>query len=125
MELNLDWRGYSSEIWDDVSYEIRPLKVWAFQELLSFWETSGRQAEGEEAVIRVSPSDSAGLMAVAKRIFPDHVRKLSGLTVVEEGRKRKATLESLCEETAMMQLAGEIVSRLIAISEISGNDEKN
>ncbi len=125
MELNLDWRSITSAIWPEVCYEIRPLKVWAFQELLTFWESHGREREGEKPVIRIAPVDGVKLMAVAKTIFPEHVRGLRGLNLTQEGETREATLDALCEETALMHLAGEIITQLMAISEVNKGDEKN
>ncbi len=125
MELDLDWRRENSAVWPEVSFEIRPLKVWAFQELLAHWECQSEEQPGEPGAMRVSASQGVKLMEVARRIFPDHVRGLDGMTAVRDGRDCEVTVDMLCEETQMLPLAGEIVSRLVAISEIGSSGEKN
>lgn len=125
MELNLEWRGWSSESWPEVRCELRPLKVWAFQELLSAWEVEGKPLGEAETRPAATQIKGARLMAVARRILPDHVRALEGVTVRLDGQTAPASLEQLCEETALMALAGEILSRLVAISEITEAEQKN
>lgn len=125
MECNLDWRTENSALWPGVTYQIRPLKVWAFQELLAFWEAHGAEPPPGGGKVTLPPSRGLQLMAVAKAIFAEHLRNLSGLTVVREGERAEAGPETLCEETPLMPLAGEIISRLIAISEVSPAAEKN
>ena len=123
MEVNLDWRRQESAQWPEVGYEIRPLRVWAFQELMAFWE--GPEGDPETPTLRISPMRSFELLHVAKRIFPDHVRNLTGLTLLRDGATVPATPEALCEEAPLLPLAGEIISRLVAISEIGAAAEKN
>ena len=125
MELNLDWRREVSQVWPSVSYELRPLKVWAFQELLDYWDHHGRSGSDEVTEDTARPSAGVKLMDVAGRIFPEHVRGVQGLTVHGEGHSGEAKVEMLCEETQLLPLAGEIVSRLVAISEVGPQDEKN
>lgn len=125
MDINLDWRREASALWPEVSYEIRPLKVWAFQELLGFWEQHGRPEVEDDATPRTGAAEGVLLVDVAKRIFPEHVRALQGVSLVQEGQSRPVPVEALCEETSLLKLAAEIVSRLIAISEISRDEEKN
>jgi len=132
MELNLDWRRCRSALWPDVSYEIRPLRVWAFQELATFWEAQGA---GRAAAAAVEGGGSGGaapglaatarLMEVARRIFPEHVRALAGLHVRGEGGTAAPAVSDLCEETALLPLAAEIVAGLVAISALDGAAEKN
>lgn len=124
MELNLDWRRETSAVWPEVGYELRPLKVWAFQELLDYWEQHNRKGAEADSPPSVSAVDGVKLMDVARRIFPDHVRALEGLQILREGQTGAATVEVLCEETQLLPLAGEIISRLVAISEIGIADEK-
>jgi len=124
MELNLDWRRERSARLDAVSYEIRPLKVWAFQELMAFWESQPREGEGP-ARLRLTPVQSLGLVDLARRIFPDHVRNLSGISLRREGSSAPAGPLDLCEEAPLLELAGEVLGRLVAISELSPADEKN
>ena len=123
MEVNLDWRRQESAQWPEVGYEIRPLRVWAFQELMAFWE--GPEGAPENPTHHISPMRSFELLQVAKRIFPDHVRNLTGLTLLRDGETVPATPEGLCEEAPLLPLAGEIISRLVAISEMGAAAEKN
>ncbi len=123
MELNLDWRRETSTVWPEVSYELRPLRVWAFHELLAYWQSCGVDAPAGSAV-RLTPAQGLGLMSVARRIFPEHVRGLEGVVLVQGGERTPAPLEALCEEAALLPLAGELVSRLVALSEIPPAAEK-
>jgi len=123
MELNLDWRRETSSVWPDVSYELRPLRVWAYHELLAFWQECGMN-DGKNSA-RLSPAQGAALMTVAKRILPEHVRGLQGVVLVREGARQPAAVEELCEEAALMPIAGEIVARLVARTEIAPAAEKN
>jgi len=119
MQIDLDWRRERSALWPEVSYEIRPLRVWAFQELMAYWERQA--APGTEGT---GAADGLALLAVARRIFPDHVRDVQGLTLTREGETAPATPEALCEEAPLAPLAGEIVARLVAASEIGDDAEK-
>ncbi len=124
MELNLDWRRETSALWPEVSYELRPLRVWAFHELLAYWQECG--VDGRDgAPVRLTPAQGLGLMAVARRILPEHVRALEGVLLVQGGERAPASLDALCDEAALIPLAGEIVSRLVARSEIPLAAEKN
>ena len=91
----------------------------------AFCQSHGGSGPNDGATPAAVPSNSVKVIEVAKRIFPDHVRGLAGLTIVQDGEGREATPEGLCEETALLPLAGEIISRLIAVSEIAESDEKN
>ncbi len=125
MEFNLEWRHRTSSVWPDVGYEIRPLKVWAFQELLAYWEENGSPAgEASQGHGGIAVKNTR-LMEIAKRVFPDHVRNLEGISLRENGKSEPATVERLCEETLFMPLAGELISSLIAISETGEEEEKN
>ena len=73
----------------------------------------------------VSPVESLKLMEVARRIFPDHVRGLEGIDLVRDGERHPASLDDLCEEAPLIELAGEILGRLVSISDFQGESEKN
>ena len=125
MELNLDWRREQSGRLNMVSYEIRPLKVWAFQELMAFWEGQPREMADGQARVRISPAQSLPLIDLARRIFPEHVRNLSGIALRREGSSAPASPLDLCEEAPLLELAGEVLGRLVAISDLNATDEKN
>ena len=125
MELNLDWRREASARLVEVSYEIRPLKVWAYQELMAFWEERPRQTGEGRAVTQISAAEGLKLMDVARRIFPEHVRALEGITLRREGAVHPVALEDLCGESPLIELAGEILARLVAISDLAPGDAKN
>jgi hypothetical protein len=125
MELNLDWRREDSARLAGVSYELRPLKVWAFQELMAFWDQQPRESGEGPARVRISPAQSLKLVDLARRIFPDHVRNLSGITLQRDGVRGPAAPLDLCEESPLLELAGEVLGRLVAISELAPGDEKN
>jgi hypothetical protein len=125
MELNLDWRREQSARLGAVSYEIRPLKVWAFQELMAFWESQPRETADGQSRVRISPAQSLHLVDLARRIFPDHVRNLSGIALRRDGASAPAAPLDLCDEAPLLELAGEVLGRLVAISELNPGDEKN
>jgi hypothetical protein len=124
MELNLEWRRHASAVWPEVSYELRPLRVWAFHELLAYWQECGVDTRAPGPV-GLTPAQGLGLMTVARRIFPEHVRGLEGVVLVQGGERAPASLDALCEEAALLPLAGEMISRLVALSEIGPGAEKN
>lgn len=136
MELNLDWQRCTSAVWPEVGYELRPLRVWAFQELLAFWEAQAPPPSAEATPTDAAPdaarprpgaptlAATARLMDVARRIFPEHVRGLSGLQVRGEAGTALVAVADLCEETALLPLAAEIVARLIGISTLDEGAEK-
>ena len=124
MELDLDWRTVQSEVWPEVSYELRPLRVWAFRDLMAFWEKQGAQTENENAIIRMSPVESFRLMELAERILPDHVRALKGVSVKTAGERATPEIAQLCQESALIPLAGEMVAKLVSISQVEGEPEK-
>lgn len=125
MEIDLDWRAWNSDTWPEVVCELRPLKVWAFQELLEAWEGQRQTLEKEGEPPLPSSATNTSLMAVARRILPEHARNLRGVTVRLDGQSQPATLEQLCEETALMPVAGEILFRLVSISEVTEAEQKN
>ncbi len=124
MDFNLDWQSRSSRHWPEVSYEIRPLRVWAFLELMSFWEARGEtpQATG---TARLSAADSLRLMQVAETILPEHVRHLRGARVQREGQTQDLQPQELCTEGLFLPLVGEMVADLVALSEMDAGAEKN
>lgn len=131
MDLNLDWRRRQSAVWPQVSYELRPLRVWAFQELLACWAdaegspASGGEGGAQDAGRAAGLVRTARLMDVARRILPDHVRGLEGLRVRGEGGPAEPSMEALCEEALLMPLAAELVERLVEISALEPGAEKN
>jgi hypothetical protein len=141
MELNLDWQRRTSALWPEVSYELRPLRVWAFQELLACWEAQANDvppaaqpapdgapgARGAQPAPRpgASLAATARLMEAARRIFPEHVRGLSGLRLRGEAGSAPAAPADLCEEAALLPLAAEIVAGLVEISALGEGAEKN
>ena len=127
MELNLDWSTEDSTLLTGVRYSMRPLKVWAFQELMGCWEqaASTPHAEGGPPPLRLGSAAGAALMPLLRRIFTEHVRGLEGLSLRAGGNTRAATVEDLCEEAALLPLAGELLTRLLARSDLSPGDEKN
>lgn len=125
MEFDLDWHRMDSEVWPEVAYELRPLRVWAFLELMEFWEGRPNRDGDAEAAMRVSAADSLRLMEVARRIFPDHVRNLTGVTLRKSGAVHPACAEDLCDEAPLLPLAGEIISKLVALADITVEAEKN
>jgi hypothetical protein len=64
-------------------------------------------------------------MEVARRIFPEHVRGLSGLQVRSEAGTAPAAVAELCEEAALLPLAAEMLAGLVEISTLDAGAEKN
>ena len=125
MELHLDWRQMDSAVMPGVRYELRPLRVWAFQELMAFWEQREGAKAAPEAPADLRFSEALALLAVARRVFPQHVQKLEGLVLLKEGQRIPAGVEQLCEEMPLVELAGEILNRLVQLSTLTPNGEKN
>ncbi|MDH4247403.1 MAG: hypothetical protein OEW39_06275, partial [Deltaproteobacteria bacterium] len=111
MEINVDWRREPSRVWPEVSYELRPLRVWAFQALLDRWEglrdaaAPAPEDGGALSAAGETPWGRGGehsLLALAARIFPDHVRRLEGLTLNRDGQTLPASPEMLGEEALLL-----------------------
>ena len=122
MNLDLDWRVHISLAVPDVVCKIRPLKLWAFQELMAFWQTLPETKDGKP---KFSTDASIELVKVAKRVFPEHVKDLQNITLRVDGEQRMATIDDLCDETAFMSLTVEVIGALVSISEMGAEDEKN
>ncbi|MEE8433319.1 MAG: hypothetical protein V3S64_00890, partial [bacterium] len=52
--------------------ELRPLKVWAFQEVLEAWEGQRQPSAPEGEKPLPAPIKGTPLMTVARRILPEH-----------------------------------------------------
>lgn len=124
MDFNLDWQGRTSRHWPEISYEIRPLRVWAFLELMAFWEARGEQAQPADTA-RLSAADSLRLMQVAERILPEHVRHLRGVRAQRDGQAQALEPQDLCTEGLFLPLVGEMIAELVALSEVDAAAEKN
>lgn len=125
MEINLEWQQFTSSLYPEVSYEIRPLKAWAFQELLSHWEIHGPAESSGLNPGGLKPSESMKILQAVQPIFSEHVRGLQGVKISDGGKDREAEVENLCEETPLLRLAGEVLGHLISISSLSSVEEKN
>lgn len=119
MYLNLSWREFSPA--DGVIVEIRPLKIWAFQELA---QVAGQKAM-EDGKVKMEGGAVWELLAAARKVFPEHVRNVKGLTI-EDGESRPATVEDLSDETALaMSIGASIVAELLSISSPQGPEPGN
>lgn len=80
-----------------------------------------------DRVQTIKENDAEGIQNMLKLVdegieaITDHVRDIQGFTVNGE----QPTLESIAEETAFTNLILEIMTRLVSISVISKEDEKN
>ena len=136
--IDLDWRREESALHPGVYYEIRPLKVWAYLELLGAWDKGAAEAPAATPRAAEAPAPEGApvaelgalprqgrLLRLAPRIFPEHVRALEGLEMTREGVRLPVDAIALAEEAALAPLAGEVITRLLEISQLTGADEKN
>ncbi len=133
MQIDLDWRAYRSAVWPDVACELRPLRVWAFQELAALWSEAAAPGDAREAPEpREGPEgppglrlDNARVSEVARRVLPEHVRNLTGLELRRDGVTAVPEPEALCDEAVLLPLVAELLARLVEVSELAAEPEKN
>lgn len=134
MDITIGWTKFEpkSKIGEnEISVEVRPLKNWAWLELLPLMQQMIPKNTGESTkdyLARLSPDERASLekesiniQRLAKTIFPEHVRNFQGVTVNGE----PPTPEQLSEEVIFMGITIEIMMHLITISNLGEGDLKN
>lgn len=107
MKLNLRWRLVKSEF-EDVSYEIHPLNMAAFQTYVS-------SGQGEEQKVK----------EMLEAVLPDHVRNIKGVQITDNDNEREATVEDIFTQALLMNLGVEMLTKLMEISTLAGTEEKN
>ena len=119
MEISLGWRRVDLKDLPDISVELRPLKVWAFQKLIAS-QAGNSDGKSQEAL------DGLTMLEVAKEIFPEHVRAVKGIVVSrDDGESSDVTLEDLTTETQLITVSAAILSQLFEISQLTEMEQKN
>lgn len=134
MDIIIDWQSFTPTTkirGETISAEVRPLKNWAWLELLPLMEKLTLKKEGEttkDYLARLTPAEKSNLeresisiQRLAKTIFKDHVRNFQGITV----NGQPPTPEQLSEEVIFMGVTVEIMVYLITISNLGEEDVKN
>lgn len=120
MDISVEWRRVEVKVAEGVSVEIRPLRVDAFMALMSSQANIGK--EGERSVV-----DGLAMLKVCKDIFPDHVRNIYGIHVNrgQDSGPDNATIEDLVTETALINVAADVLNLLFEISQLTEMESKN
>ena len=134
IDFIIDWKPYETTIDGyPITLELRPLKAWAHILLLPYFLKMDELAENSKKIasetdeqkindwVIKSSTLTVELQEICKKIFPDHVRNITGFTV---NNKPIDTL-IICEETMFGTLVMDIVGELAKRSRISGAEAKN
>ena len=126
MKLDLEWRRIGSDLHPGVSYEVRPLMVWAYLDLLAAWEVGSPARPGEVTEESPpSPALSSQIWRVLERVFPEHLRALEGLVFSSPEGETPPSPADIAREAVMIPLAGEILGHLMRISQVGEAEAKN
>ncbi len=116
MDILIGWQSKTYEfVGEEISVELRPLKVDAMLGLIPFIKDTE-----EESVSLIA--DSLELQKQSKLIFPEHVRTLKGLTINGEDVK---DISVLCDEMIFSTLVVQILGDLIRMSTLTEGEEEN
>ena len=121
MLIDLDFRSFALPGLSSATVDVRPLQVAAYQDALRVLEP--HQKEGGANTYEMM-ADSAFLEA-AKRIFPEHVRNLTGIDLRVNGGTRAATVEDLYSYGVLFPVALGVMAHLLAISMLTETEAGN
>lgn len=116
---------------DDVTVEIKPLSVGAYQDILKILhgiisKSSGSNLSEEEVRdLGIAQMSNPELIEVCKKTFPEHVRNLKGIQLQENGEVRDATIEDLFRYGALIDYCISILTTLFQESNLSKKEEKD
>ncbi|MFH2075957.1 MAG: hypothetical protein ABIJ57_11540 [Pseudomonadota bacterium] len=116
MDISTGWEPWETTFQGEkVKMKLRRLRRGAMLKLVPFMRMDD---ETEELKLVAS---SFELQAVAKDVFPDHVKDIDNLTL----NGAPPTPDDLADETVFNSLVMEIIARLCRMSMLSKSDEKN
>ena len=125
IDLKIDWQEYRTTFrGQEITMEIRPLKRWANALLTEIYLTAAKEKIDKKKKRELTQKDidfAYKMQELGSKIFPDHLRNLSGIKVNGED----ITIGILCEESVFSFLAMSILSQMANITAITGNDVKN
>ena len=121
MLIDLDFRPFELPGLAGVTVDVRPLQVGAYQDALRVLQPHQKEG-GANAYAMMA---DGAFLDVAKRIFPEHVRNLSGIELRVNGETRAAKVEDLYSHGALFPTALGIMAHLLAISMLSETEAGN
>lgn len=130
-DIIIDWELYKTNFkGHEVEMKLRPLKRWAsllltpiFMRITEFIKTDKKKKHKSEAEL-VTKDDIDfvyKVQEVAEKIFPVHVKDISGITI----NKQRIDIKTLCEESAFGPLCMDIVGELAKRSQLPELEVKN
>lgn len=132
-DIIIDWEEYETDFkGHEVKMQLRPLKRWASLLLTpifkvsreAYLENKRKKDNAEVEPEKVTEEDinfAFNVQEIAIKVFPDHVRDVTGITV----NKQAITVPILCEESAFGPLCIDIVGELAKRSQLTEPEAKN
>ena len=121
MLIDLDFRPFALPGLSGATVDVRPLQVGAQQDALRVLQP--HQKEGGTNLYEMM-ADTA-FSEAAKRIFPDHVRNLTGIDLRVNGETRAAKVDDLYAYGPLLPTALAVMAHLLAISMLSETEAGN
>jgi hypothetical protein len=124
--LIIDWQEYTTYFRNhQITMELRPLKSYASVLLVPIFVKSAQTTKSKKNKADDYTADDLNLtyevQDIAIKILPEHLRNLEGICVNDAA----VTTQMLCEETIFAPLVMDIISELVARSQIGDADVKN
>jgi len=128
MDVVIKWEEYETEFGGDpVTMELRPLQRPAMLLLMPYIsEATSRPGPADPMNLKDGElievvMDSYKVQGLVMNIFPEHMKNLEGLTV----NKEPVTCQMLQDEIILNPLVVDIMTKLMNISQLSKEDQKN
>ena len=116
MLLNLDYTVF--EIPEtDITIEIKPLSVEAYQGILSIMAKMNLSGDAVESGLEQMSSPE--ILKLASELIPKFTRNLKGISIRENGSVIDATIEDLLKHGALLQICFTVIMQLFSISSIT------
>ena len=123
MLLNLDYQVI--DVIEDVTIEAKSLEVKDFQSLARFTSsvmaTNSNDKTPEHSGLEKLSDEK--LVEIAKEIIPKYCRNIKGISLVQEGTERPATIEDIVTFGAFTPIIVNILTKLLIISTINKKQE--
>lgn len=117
----IGWQPWETEFnGDKVTMQVRPLKRWAMQQVAPLMVAAARLESNEDNAAGAADL-TFKIQSECLEILKQHVKDISGFEINGE----QPTVDILTEESVFAGLCTEIISRLVIISQLSRDDEKN
>ena len=121
--LTIGWKPYEVDFrGHKITMELRPLKRWASMLLTPIYlEAADMKANKKKKVTADEANFSYRIQELGMKIFPDHLRSLSGLQI----NNVDITINNLCDESIFASVVMDVMAELSSRSQLKDNEVKN